>query len=127
MTQTIEPLSLQTGGVLFKIQFRHSRGDEGLTFDVFPADGKNKDRLLRFDCFRDKPHFHLGRVKVMDIDKSRNPDPPRWALSQFKTRLSSLIEEAGYKDVAQQVNQAAVAKSLSRIEKEIFRLEDESK
>lgn len=127
MSEKKMPLKLKTGGLLLEVQFRRSRGDSGLTFDVFSEISGKKERLLRFDCFKDGPHYHLGRIRVNPIDKSEVLDVPRWVLEQLKTRLLPLIEEAGYPKVAEGVDPEAVAASLNKNEREIFQLLEENR
>jgi hypothetical protein len=47
-------------------------------------------------------------------------DPVRWTLEQLKTRLPSMVAEAGYAEVAKTIDQATIAQSLARVEKDIF-------
>jgi hypothetical protein len=47
-------------------------------------------------------------------------DPVRWTLEQLKTRLPSMVAEAGYADIAKTIDQPAIAQSLVRVEKDIF-------
>jgi len=126
MSQANGLISLEAGGVLFEIRYRRSRGDEGLTFDVFAEDGAQRERLLRFDCFRDQPHFHLGRIKVENIDPSEIPDASRWVLEELKSGLASFIERAGYPAIAARLDQRSVAEALSRVENEISLLKEKS-
>ena len=46
--------------------------------------------------------------------------PVRWTLEQLKTRLPSMVAEAGYADIAKAIDQQAIAQSLSLAEKDIF-------
>lgn len=40
--------------------YRHVTGDQGPTIHVFgPVEGQDRE-ILRFDCFDNAPHFHLG-------------------------------------------------------------------
>ena len=47
-------------------------------------------------------------------------DPVRWTLEQLKTRLPSMVSEAGYDDIAKAIDQQAIAQSLARVEPDIF-------
>jgi hypothetical protein len=47
-------------------------------------------------------------------------DPVRWTLEQLKTRLPSMVAEAGYGDIAKAIDQPAIAQSLARVEQDIF-------
>ena len=78
-------------------------GDEGLTFDVTVAGEPDGDRILRFDCFSKTPHYHVGsspKSPVHDMNAEGIADPVRWTLEQLKTRLPSMVAEAGYAESA---------------------------
>ena len=47
-------------------------------------------------------------------------DPVRWTLEQLKTRLPSLVKAAGFEEVAQRIDQDAIATRLSQLEKDIL-------
>jgi hypothetical protein len=64
--------------------YRNVGSDQGPTVHVFgPVDGADQE-ILRFDCFRKVPHFHLGfsylSSPVVPIDAA---DPLGWVLSQL--------------------------------------------
>jgi hypothetical protein len=47
-------------------------------------------------------------------------DPVRWTLEQLKSRLPSMVKQAGYQDIAERIDQQAVADQLTRLEREIL-------
>jgi hypothetical protein len=64
--------------------YRHVNVDEGPTVHVFgPVEGKEQE-ILRFDCFKKGPHYHLGiaylNEPVHSIDAS---DPFAWVLAEL--------------------------------------------
>ncbi len=47
--------------------YRHISNDEGPTVHVFGlVEGEHKE-ILRFDCFKKQPHFHLGISYLDDL------------------------------------------------------------
>lgn len=117
-----EPIVIKQPGLELTIEHRHGLGgaDEGLTFDVTTqSDGK---RIIRFDCFYQDPHYHIGtkgdrtncKMKAEGID-----DPVSWSLEQLKTRLAALVKQAGYEDIAKTIDQQIVAAQLTRLDAEI--------
>ena len=124
MPTKTDAIIIETAVMRIWVDYRRGiGGDEGLTFDVTAAGEKDGARILRFDCFSKTPHYHVGsspKSPVHDMNAEGITDPVRWTLEQLKTRLPTMIEEAGYTEVAKTVDQAAIAQSLSRVEKDIF-------
>ena len=122
MNNEILPISVTAGGVRIEIRHRRLGKDSGLSFEVYGGEEAPSREVLRFDCFKLRPHFHLigsGRSKMEPIDKETAPDPVKWTLTRLKGDLRSLILQAGHRELAEQINQAAVAAALSKAEKKI--------
>jgi hypothetical protein len=122
MRQKSDPIIIESAGMRIWVDYRRGvGGDEGLTFDITVAGEKDGARILRFDCFSKTPHYHVGSsTPVHDMNAEGIRDPVRWTLDQLKTRLPSMVAEAGYLDIAKSVDQQAIAQSLSRVEKDIL-------
>ncbi len=120
-----KPILLEAGGVYLKIEYRRSRGDEGITIDVLAGKDEPGLRLLRFDCFKKNPHAHFGPSgsdQVLNMKENGISDPLAWSLTQLKTQLPAMIRKAGYEEMARTANPEAVAAALKEIEKELFDL-----
>jgi len=119
-----DPIIIEAAGMRIWVDYRKGiGGDEGLTFDVTTVGDKDGDRILRFDCFSKTPHYHVGsapKSPVHDMIAEGIADPVRWTLEQLKTRLPSMVAEAGYADIAKTIDQQAIAQSLTRAEKAIL-------
>ena len=119
-----DPIVIEAAGMRIWVDYRRGiGGDEGLTFDVTTVGDKDGDRILRFDCFSKTPHYHVGsapKSPVHDMNAEGITDPVRWTLEQLKTRLPSMVAEAGYGDIANAIDQPAIAQSLVRVEEDIF-------
>ena len=122
MRQKSDPIIIESAGMRIWVDYRRGvGGDEGLTFDITVAGEKDGARILRFDCFSKTPHYLVGSsTPVHDMNAEGITDPVRWILDQLKTRLPSMVAEAGYLDIAKSVDQQAIAQSLSRVEKDIL-------
>lgn len=111
--------AFQVGGVELRIDNRNIGEDGGPTVRVFgESDGKNI-QLLRFDCFRKNPHYHYdpsGKNDHRNLDKETVPDSIAWTMEQLGENLAEMINTAGYSNIAEQVDQAAVKGILSEIE-----------
>ena len=47
-------------------------------------------------------------------------EPLRWTLDQIKTRLPSMVAEAGYADIVKMTDRRWMTQSLSQVEKVVF-------
>jgi hypothetical protein len=117
-----DPIIIETAGVRIWVDCRRGAiGDEGITFDINAAGVEEEEaRILRFDCFHRKPHYHVGKSAVHPMKDEGIENSVRWTLDQLKNRLPAMVAEAGYETLAGAIDQAAVAQSLTRVEKEIL-------
>jgi len=124
MPKKSDAIVIEAAGMRIWVDYRKGiGGDEGLTFDVNVAGEEAGARILRFDCFSKTPHYHVGassKSPVHDMIAEGITDPVRWTLDQLKTRLPSMVAEAGYDDIAKAIDQQAIAQSLARVEHYIF-------
>ncbi len=122
-----DPIIIEQPGMRLTVEHRPGRGgsDEGLTFDVTttgaPDEGK---RILRFDCFYNEPHYHVGAAggenAARKMKEEGVEDPVRWTLEQLKTRFPAMVRQAGYDEIAAKIDQQAIADQLTRLETEII-------
>jgi len=119
------PIVIAATGMQIWVDYRRGvGGDEGLTFDVTTTGDKDAGaRILRFDCFSKTPHYHVGassKNPVHDMNAEGIANPVRWTLEQLKTRLPALVSEAGYDEIANKIDQNAIADRLSELEHDIL-------
>ena len=72
--------------------YRHVTGDRGPTIHVFgPVEGEDRE-ILRFDCFDNVPHVHLG-ISYLDepVQTIDAPNPFEWALDEIVERLPDYL------------------------------------
>lgn len=84
------------GPYLLALVNRDVGADGGPTVHVFGPVGGAQEEILRFDCFRKAPHYHLG------ISYADNPvvpieadDPLAWVLGELDAGLPGFLERAG--------------------------------
>lgn len=110
---------LHVGGIELRIQNRIAGEDGGPAVLVYgDVDGKSV-QLLRFDCFRKKPHYHYdptGKNDQRFLQKDDVPDAIAWTIEQLGHNLEKMMRTAGYDSVAAKVDQAAVAAVLPDVE-----------
>jgi hypothetical protein len=126
-TTKSDPIIIEQAGMRMTVAHRQGLGgsDEGLTFDITTAGPEEEGkRILRFDCFYKNPHYHVGasggeqaahKMKDQGIE-----DSVRWTLEQLKTRFPSMVKQAGYEEIAERIDQQAIADQLNRLEPEIL-------
>ena len=77
------------------LAYRAFSVDEGLTIHVFgPVDGEEQE-ILRFDCFKNHPHYHLG-FSYLDVPRETidDPNPFNWALGELAQRFPDYLARA---------------------------------
>ena len=126
-TTKSDPIVIEQPGMRMTIAHRQGLGgsDEGLTFDITTADPENEGkRILRFDCFYKNPHYHVGASGGENAARKMKDegveDPVRWTLEQLKTRFPAMVKQAGYEEIAEKIDQQAIADQLTQLEPEII-------
>ena len=120
-----EPIIIEHAGMRMTVAHRRSGGgNEGLTFDITTAGPEDAGkRILRFDCFYKDPHYRVGATGEHASHQMKDEgveDPVRWTLEQLKTRFPAMVKQAGYKEIAEKIDQQAIADQLTRLEPEIL-------
>lgn len=110
--------SQSAGPYRFSLEHRDVGADGGLTIHVFgPKEGKDEE-LLRFDCFRVTPHYHLGLsyrdAPHIEIDDS---DPFTWSLELLASSFEKLLEDAGADMTDRSAWQGELASVLESLER----------
>jgi len=101
-----------TGGGLRFVACRREVGDidGGITLQVWgetPGPEREPIELLRFDLFRGKPHYHAPAEKQEEtaIDSA---DAVAWGVEALTARAGDFVAEAGYGDVGDGLDPAAL-------------------
>jgi hypothetical protein len=126
-TTKSDPIVIEQAGMRMTIAHRKGLGgsDEGLTFDITTAGPTDEGkRILRFDCFYKNPHYHVGasggESAAYKMKDEGVEDSVRWTLEQLKTRFPAMVKQAGYVEIAEKIDQQAIADHLTRLEPEIL-------
>ena len=126
-TTKSDPIIIEQAGMRMTVDHRQGLGgsDEGLTFDITTVGSEEEaKRILRFDCFYKNPHYHVGPSGGLDAARKMKDegvdDPVRWTLEQLKTRFPAMVKQAGYEEIAEKIDQQAIADQLTRLEPEIL-------
>ena len=126
-TTKSDPIVIEQAGMRMTVAHRQGLGgtDEGLTFDITTLGSEDEGkRILRFDCFYKNPHYHVGasggESAAYKMKDEGIEDSVRWTLEQLKTRLPSMVKQAGYEEIAERIDQQAITDQLTRLEREIL-------
>src|SRR4029453_1652597 len=125
-TANSDPIIIEQAGKGITVAHRQGLGgrDKGLTFDITTTGPEDEGkRILRFDCFYKNPHYHIGASSEQAVHNMKDEgveDPVRWTLEQLKTRFPSMVKQAGYEEIAERIDQQAIADHLTRLEPEII-------
>jgi len=91
-----EPLEVPCGALCFRLRRREVGADGGLSLELHGTRDGEETELLRFDLFRQDPHFHIpaGPPKPTGhLDPKA--DSLAFALGRIGTEFTTLLEEAG--------------------------------
>ncbi len=107
------------GAVTFGLEYRDEMSDQGLCIHALgEVDGCDVE-LLRFDCFDHQPHYHYGpenKNERLMLDRTTEGDGLDWALTQISTKLPDMVRRAGYEELADGVDLAAMESTLQELE-----------
>ena len=83
------------GPYTLALVYRHIPNDEGPTIHIFGLVNGEEREILRFDCFRNGPHYHKG-ISYLDepvtmIDSS---DPLAWVMDELQQRFPHYLTES---------------------------------
>ena len=100
--------------------------DAGVSLHVYGGRPGEQVEYLRFDCFREDPHYHYvswtaHSNEVLHIDPVVEGDPLNWAFERIATRLPQMLDRAGAHDVAQEVDMRAIDEVLPRVKEAAYR------
>ena len=89
--------------------------DQGVVILVESGD----TTLLRYNCFdleRSYIYGPNGKNKKFRMDHTVDGNPIGWSVKTIRESLPTMVEEAGYPEIAGQLDMAAVAASLDEVE-----------
>jgi hypothetical protein len=111
---------LEASGLRFTVDYRNTRTDRGPSLQVLGEVHGRPVQLLRFDCFENEPHFHYdpdGKNNRIFLNKARATDPIAWTIDYLRGNVTSLVRIAGYGEIAERLDEDALAAALPGVEK----------
>ena len=114
-------LTIGVGALRFNVRYSNTRtGDRGPSLRVYGDVEGKPVQLLRFDCFEQEPHFHYdpdGKNNLLRMDRANVSDPITWSMDYLRGNVASLVRIAGYRALADEVDEAALTAALPTVEK----------
>jgi hypothetical protein len=94
--------------------------DNGVSLHVFVNAADGYFERLRFDCFKNDPHYHYLSVRnktqdVIHIDPTVAGDPITWAMQLIWTRLIAMLQRADVDNAGQIVDVVQVEKIMPQV------------
>ena len=105
------------GGLRFEVTHRSLGEDGGPTIAVYGGvDGKDV-QVLRFDCFRKDPHYHMppGSKDSLHLDPASVGDGLEWSLTQIKEHVPEMLATAGFFDLSKSVDRDALRSGWTQV------------
>ena len=125
MTQQAARPRIQAGRVTFIVQHElwdgnvQDHSDQGVVILV-TADVDGKDTtLLRFNCFDVERSYVYGpesKNKMFRMDPTVDGNPVGWSVKQIRNMLPEMVREAGYPQIADEIDMDAVKASLAEVD-----------
>lgn len=118
--------SLEVGGLRFEACRREVDDlDGGVTLYVWSTDREPPIPILRFDLFRNDPHYHAPAEEQADVKIDAPPGGAiEWGLEALTTRAPDFVREAGEAEIADAVDTAALAGARAALAELVAGLEE---
>jgi hypothetical protein len=118
-----ERQTLALGGLEFEVLRRDVGEDGGTSIEIFGEVAGQRTQVLRFDCFRLDPHYHMPPAAPgqLAIDPAKVGDPLEWALACARDRVPEMLRSAGYPDLADKVDAGALRSGAARVREMVAR------
>ena len=92
--------------------------DGGITLYVWGSEGGGDEvEMLRFDFFRNRPHYHAPAERQEESAMDAEPGKSvAWGIEALTTRTTALAEEAGMGSIGQGLDVEALSSAGSAIQ-----------
>jgi hypothetical protein len=94
--------------------------DNGVSIHVF--DTESRHEYLRFDCFRNGPHYHYierdsPKQTIVEFDAIAHGDMVEWTLTRIDRGLTAMLCHAGAPQLAEQLDQVKIRTQLPELKR----------
>jgi hypothetical protein len=121
-------MEIQISNIRFTVDARDVGEDGGVSIKVLSNVGNKEAQLLRFDVFRQRPHYHYdpeGHGAEYNLDPLLIEDGLGWMLAQLRAKFPEMVTHAGFGDVAEEMDLSAILPIIDDIEREARVIEAE--
>jgi hypothetical protein len=125
MTQGHGRAKIEAGPISFIVQHElwdgnlQDHSDQGVAILVTSQTNGKETTLLRFNCFDIEKSYVYGpegKNKQFRMDPTVDGNPIGWSVKQLKNMLPAMLREAGYPEVADQIDAKVVAEKVDEVE-----------
>lgn len=116
--------TIKLGRLEFHVSQRNLGADGGPSIEIYGHPAGKRAQVLRFDCFRRAPHYHLDPEyddEQLGLDPAEARDPLAWALLQIRENIPDLLRTAGYEQLAVEVDATALQRGWVRVKEAVER------
>ena len=105
-----EKKTFNVGGLSFTVLHRELGekygSDGGVSIEVYGHVDGERTQVLRFDCFRKEPHYHMppSSPGQLALDPKKVGNGLEWSFKQIREHLPEMIQTAGFVDLAKTVD-----------------------
>ena len=98
------------GGLSFTVLHRElgekDGYDGGVSIEVYGDVAGKPTQVLRFDCFRKQPHYHMppSAPGQLALDTKEVGNGLEWSFEQIREHLPEMIQTAGFADLSKTVD-----------------------
>ena len=112
-----ERQTVEIGGLRFEITHRTLQDDGGPTIEVYGDVDGESTQVLRFDCFRKAPHYHMppSSPEVLKLDPATVGDGLDWSLAQIREHVPEMLATAGFMKLSRAVDREALAADWTQV------------
>ena len=112
--------TIVAGALQFHAEDRSTGRDGGPSLQVYCTDAGSPVQILRFDMFRNQPHYHyapMGQDLRYNLDPLTLDDGIGWVIGLLGSKLPQVLAKAGYEQLATPENVSAAMAALPEVER----------
>ncbi|MCH8192189.1 MAG: hypothetical protein IIC80_12655 [Chloroflexi bacterium] len=112
-----ERQTVEIGGLRFEIMHRSLQDDGGPTIEVYGDIDGESTQVLRFDCFRKAPHYHMppSSPEILKLDPATVGDGLDWSMAQIREHIPEMLATAGFMKLSRAVDREALAAGWTQV------------
>ena len=109
--------TVEIGGLRFEVMHRSLQDDGGPTIEVYGDIDGESTQVLRFDCFRKAPHYHMppSSPEILKLDPATVGDGLDWSMAQIREHIPEMLATAGFTELSRDVDREALAADWTRV------------